>query len=159
MADSVADGRTRVAWVSAIANIAAPTTTELNAGTLLTSQLTADGLNGFQPDTAAVDNSALDSTFNTKAAGRANYDNTMLRFKKQTGVDTIYNLLTYSTSGFIVIRRDVTSTTAWATGDKVEVYPAQCGEVRNLDPEPNSVHKFEVPTMITTAPNLRATVA
>jgi len=159
VADSVADGRTRVAWVSAIANIAAPTTTELNAGTLLTSFLTADGINGFQPDTASVDTSALDSTFNTKAPGRANYDNTMLRFKKQSGSDTIYNLLTYSTAGFVVIRRDVTSTTAWTVGDKVEVYPASCGEVRNLDPEPNSVHKYEVPTMITLAPNLRATVA
>ena len=159
MADSLADGRTRVTWCSAIANIAAPTTTELNAGTNLTSFMTADGLNGFQPDTASVDTSALDSTFNTKAPGRANYDNTFLRFKKQTGTDTIYNLLTYGTSGFVVIRRDVTSTTANTIGDKVQVFPAQCGEVRDLDPEPNSIHKYEVPTMITLAPNLRATVA
>lgn len=159
MADSLADGRTRVYWVSAIANIAAPTTAELNAGTALTSFMTADGLNGFQPDTAAVDTSALDSTFNTKAPGRANYDNTFLRLKKQDGTDSVYNLLVYGTAGYVVIRRDVTSTTAWAASQKVEVYPAQCGEVRNLDPEPNSLHKYEVPTMITSAPNLRATVA
>jgi hypothetical protein len=41
----------------------------------------------------------------------------------------------------------------------VEVVPVQCGEIRNLAPEANSVHKYEVPTKITTQPNLRATVA
>jgi hypothetical protein len=38
MADIIVDGQTRVAYVPTIANIAAPTTTELNAGTLLQSR-------------------------------------------------------------------------------------------------------------------------
>ena len=159
MPDSLADGRTRVAWVSTISNIAAPTVAELNAGTLLQSLLTPDGLNGFQPDTADVDVSALDSTFNTNIAGRASYSGTMLRLKKQTGTDTVYNLLVRDLQGFVVIRRDVTASTAWASGDKVEVYPAWLGEVRNLDPEANSVHKYEVPVKVSSSPNLRATVA
>jgi hypothetical protein len=49
MADITSDGKTRVYWVTSIANINAPTTTELNAGIDLTSTLTADGLSGFQP--------------------------------------------------------------------------------------------------------------
>jgi len=157
--DSLADGRTRVSWVPSITNINAPTTTELNAGTLLHSLLTADGLMGMQPDTADVDTSSLDSTFNTTVAGRASFSGTGLRLKKQTGTDSVYNLLVRDLAGFLVIRRDSAASTAWASGDKVEVYPAVLGEVRNLDPEPNSVHKYEVPIKVSSAPNLRSTVA
>ena len=39
------DGKVRVTWCNAIANIAAPTTTELNAGTALEGFITPDGLN------------------------------------------------------------------------------------------------------------------
>jgi len=159
VADSLADGRTRVYWVTSIANINAPTVAELNAGTALQSLLTPDGLNGFQPDTADVDVSALDSTFNTTVAGRASYSGTMLRLKKQSGTDAVYNLLVRDLAGFVVIRRDVVSTTAWATGDKVEVYPSVTGETRNLDPEQNAVHKYEVPIKVSSSPVLRSTVA
>jgi hypothetical protein len=159
VADSLADGRTRVSWVTTISNQNAPTAAELNAGTLLTSLLTADGLMGFQPETADVDVSALDSTFDTKIAGRGSFSGTGLRLKKQTGTDAVYNLLVRDLAGFVVIRRDVTSTTTYTAADKVEVYPAVLGEVRNLDPESNSVHKYEVPVKVSTAPSLRATVA
>ena len=159
MADSLADGRTRVSWVSTIANQNAPTAAELNAGTALQSLLTPDGLNGFQPDTADVDVSALDSTFNTTIAGRASFSGTALRLKKQTGTDAVYNLLVKDLQGFVVIRRDVTASTTFTTGDKVEVYPSWLGEVKNLDPEANSVHKYEVPVKVSSTPSLRATVA
>lgn len=159
MADSLADGRTRVYWVPSIANINAPTVAELNAGTALQSLLTPDGLNGFQPDTADVDVSSLDSTFNTVVAGRASYSGTMLRLKKQTGTDTVYNFFVRDVAGYVVIRRDVAAATAWASGDKVEVYPAITGETRNLDPEQNSVHKYEVPVKVSSTPALRSTVA
>jgi hypothetical protein len=117
-----------------ISNIAAPTTTELNAGTNLTSLITPDGVVGFEPDTADVDVSALDSTFDTKVAGRGSFSGTMLRLKKQAGTDAVYNLLVRDLAGYVVIRRDVTSSTAWATNDKAEVYPSVLGEVRNLPP-------------------------
>lgn len=159
MADSLADGRTRVAWVPTIASLAAPTVAELNAGTLLHSLMTADGLIGFEPDTADVDTSALDSTFDTKTAGRGSFSGTMVRLKKQSGTDTVYNLLLRDLAGYTVIRRDVTVGTAWTIADKVEVYPAVLGEVRNLPPEGNSLHKYEVPIKVSSTPNLRATVA
>lgn len=165
MADSLADNRTRVYWVPSISNIAAPTTTELNAGTLLagtstgTGFLTNDGLVGFEPDTADVDTTALDSVFDTKIAGRGSFSGTLLRLKKQSGTDTVYNLLVRDLAGYVVIRRDAPAATAWATSDKVEVYPSILGEVRNLAPEANSVHRYEVPVKISSSPNLRATVA
>lgn len=159
MADLITDGRTKVVITPSVSNIAAPTAAELNAGIALASSLTPDGLAGFEPDTADVDNSALNSTFDTRLPGRAGFSGTLLRLKKQSGTDTTYNTLIRDYVAFVVVRRGVLESTAWATSDKVEVYPVQCGEVRNLPPEANSVQKYEVPVKITTQPNLRATVA
>lgn len=159
MPDSTVDGRTRVYSVPSIANINAPTTAELNAGTQLEPFMTPDGLVGFEPDTSDVDNSKLNSTFNTVTTGRIGYSGTMLRFIKQTGSDSIYNLLVFNYATNIVIRRDVTASTAWAASQAVEVYPVVCGQVRDLSPAPNEVHKYEIPLKITTQPQPRATTA
>jgi hypothetical protein len=157
--DIVSDGKTRVSWVTTISNIAAPTTTELNAGIQLQSTLTADGLAGFQPETAKVDTSSLASTFNTSVNGRTSFDGTMLRLKKQSGTDTIYDTLLRDVAGYVVIRTGIAETTAWTAAQKVRVYPALCGEVSHIDPEENSLERYEVPIAITSTPNLRATVA
>lgn len=159
MADSTTDGRTRVYVVPTIANIAAPTVAELNAGTDISGLLTPDGLSGFEPDTGDVDNSKLNSTYSTMLPGRVSVSGPLLRLIKQIGTDTVYNTLVYNYNMNVVIRRDLTSSTAWATSQAVEVYPAACGEVRNIAPEGNSVHKYEVPLKITSQPNLRATTA
>lgn len=160
MADVFADGNTRVAFVSAIASIASPTTTELNLGTLLQSTMTADGLMGFEATTAEVDTTSLASTFDTKTIGRDSFSGTGLRLKKQTyGSDTVFTLLARGTSGYIVIRRGVAETTAWTSTQSVEVYPVTCGQRKMLPPEPNSIQRYEVPTPITSAPSLTATIA
>lgn len=159
MADIVTDGRTKVWSVPSIANIAAPTVAELNAGTALEALMTPDGLVGFEPETADVDNSALNSTFDTKKAGRAGFSGTALRMKKQAGTDSVYNTMIREYVTNIVIRRGTTASTAWTVADKAEVYPSECGEVRNLPPEANTVQRYEVPIKISIQPNLRATVA
>lgn len=159
MADIYVDGYTRVAWVPTISNINAPTTTELNAGVLLTTVLTQDGLMGFEAETAEVDTTSLASTFDTKGIGRDQFSNTGLRLKKQSGTDTAYTTLTRGTAGYVVVRRDVAYDTAWASSQAIEVYPVVCGQTKNLSPEANAVRKYEVPTPITSAPALRAAVA
>jgi hypothetical protein len=160
VADVFADGNVRVAYVPTISNIAAPTTTELNAGTLLQSTLTADGLNGFEATTAEVDTTSLASTFSTKNIGRDEYSGTMLRLKKQTvGSDPVRSLLTRGTTGYVVIRRGISEATAWASSQQVEVYPIICGRRKELSPEQNTVLRYEVPTPITSAPNPDAVVA
>lgn len=142
-----------------IANNAAPTTTELNAGLSLQATMTADGLVGFEPDTADVDNTSLASTFDTLTIGRDSFKGTMVRLKKQSGTDTIFATLTRGTSGFIVIRRDITESTAWATGQtNVEVYPVICGQRRRLAPQSNTVTRYEIPTKINALPTLTATI-
>lgn len=159
MADIYVDGFIRVAIVTTISAIAAPTVAELNAGTLITSVVTADGLVGFEATTAEVDTTALDSTFDTKGVGRDSFDGTMLRIKKQDGVDGVFNLLVRGLLTNVVVRRDVLTATAWTVGQKVEVYPVVIGRERNLAPEANTVRRYEIPTMIRSAPELRATVA
>jgi hypothetical protein len=159
LADIVVDGFTRVAFLTAIANQAAPTTAELNAGILLQSVMTPDGLTGFEPSTADVDNSALNSTFNTVTIGRDSFSGTKLIFKKQASGDTAYTTLTRGTTGFIVVRRYIDNATAWASTQVVEVYPVIFGQTRNLAPVANSVTKWEVDTKITLSPTIRGAVA
>lgn len=160
MADLITDGFTKVWSVPTIANIAAPTTTELNAGTSLEGILTPDGLSGFQPSTAAVDTSALNSTFNTEIPGRVSFSNTLLRLKKQSqAADAVYNTLVYQYSTNIVIRRGMSAASAWATGQAIEVYPVQVAQVSNQDPAANTVQRYEIPLMFPSSPNLRAAVA
>jgi hypothetical protein len=157
--DIPSDGKTRVYWVTTIANINAPTTAELNAGIALQPTLTADGLNGFQPATADVVTSSLDSTFDTMVNGRTSFSNTSLRLKKQSGTDTIFTTLIRDAAGYVVIRRSIASSTAFASAQGLEVYPALCGEVARMDPEPNTVERYEIPIKITSSPALRAAVA
>lgn len=159
MADFAVDGLTRVAYVTTIVNIALPTTTELNLGTLLQTIMTADGLVGFEPNTADVDTTGLNSTFDTKGIGRDSFSGTLVRLKKQTGTDTVYNLMIRGAVGFIVVRRDIVETVAWTTAQAIEVYPVICGATRRLAPIQNNVTKYEVDTKISAAPALRAAVA
>lgn len=159
MPDITVDGTIRAAYVAAIANQAAPTTTELNLGLLLQSTLTLDGLMGFEADTQPVDTTSLASTFNTKNIGRDDFTGTMLQLKKQSGTDTIYTTLIRGTAGFIVIRRYISEATAWASSQNVEVYPIICGQTKYMTPAANEVSKYQVPTFITAAPTLRALIA
>jgi hypothetical protein len=160
MADVFVDGNTRAAFVASLSSTSNPTAVELtNNGILLQDTLTADGLMGFEADSAEVDTSPLSATFDTKVPGRDQFSKTSLRLKKQTGTDTIFNTLTKNTTGYIVIRRGVVSTTAWLAGQSVEVYPITCGREKRLTPTANSVEKYEIPTMVSSQPNLRATVA
>jgi hypothetical protein len=158
VADIIVDGRTKVYLVPAVSNIAAPTTTELNAGTSIEGLMTPDGLIGFEPTTADVDNSALNSQFDTLLPGRASFSGTTVRLKKQSGTDLVYNAYPRDIVVFVAIRRGTLASIAWASGDKVEIYPAQTGEPRNLPPAANEVQKYEIPLKITSTPNTRATV-
>jgi len=160
MADIIVDGNTRVAFVTAIAVLTAPTTTELNAGTLLQSLLTPDGLAGFQMDTAGVPTGSLASTFSSERPGRDTAPNAMLRFKKQTSGDTAFAALrAKNTVGFVVIRYYLDQATAWASAQEVEVWPVETGRRRPLAPAENEVAKYEIQLKITAQPQIDAVIA
>lgn len=159
MADVISDGMTRVYWVPSIANIAAPTTTELNAGTALTSVITDDGMEGWEADTARVPNTSLASTTDTERMGRDKLANPLLRFKAQSPTDTVKSTLTKGTLGYVVIRRLVAETTAWAALQAAQVTPVECGRRRDLKPEPNTMARYEIPFANHTTPSYDAVVA
>lgn len=159
MADLISDGNTKVAYVTSIANINAPTAAELTAGTDWTQRLTPDGLK-TDPSTADVDTSSLASTFTTNQPGRRSYT-VELTFKRgsTTTEDNPYTTLVYGATGYIVVRRGVAYATAFTTGDKVEVYPFAAGEPQNIAPAANEVSKFMSPMKVTSDPATHAVVA
>jgi hypothetical protein len=156
MADLLSDGMIRVEWLTACANIAAPTVAERSAGLNLTPVMTPDGLK-TDASNASVDNSSLASTYDTELAGRAKNSNSV-KFKKQDSADTVATTLTFKANGFLVVRRNVATATAPTIGDKCEVYPSQCG-IQNPGFGPNTIQTIEVALMNSAQPNLLAVTA
>lgn len=159
MADLISDGNTKVAWVTSIANINAPTTTELSSGFDWTTRLTPDGLK-TDPTTADVDTSSLASTFGTNQPGRRSYS-CEITFKRGSTPteDQPYSTLGYGVAGYLVVRRGVAFATAFTSGDRVEVYPVACGEPQNIAPAANEVMKVSVELKVTSDAATHATVA
>jgi hypothetical protein len=163
MADIILDGKVKVWSVPSIANIAAPTTAELNAGTNLGALLLKDGgLQGFSPTTAAVDTTPLNATYMTNLPGMAQLDQGTMTFKAQTQATPDFARSTfvkdYQTN--IVIRRQGSlETAAWASTDQVEVWPVKCGYRQDNDLAANEVQKLTVPVFFYLQPNQSAVVA
>lgn len=161
MPDITGDGKERWDWVPSIANIAAPTTTELNAGIRISQwMIKSGGATGFGPDTAQVPTTSMESTFATAVNGMRSFSGTKLRIKKQSGTDTPFTTLLADATGFLVRRKSLAAATAYASGQTpLGVFPAQCGEFAWVDLDDNMPEMYDVPITITSQPNLRATVA
>lgn len=155
MADYGFDGMIKASFVSTIANVAAPTTAELNAGVSLEGQLTADGLS-VSTETASVDTSKLNSTSNSEIIGRDSFTVGVTYVRGSHAAATaVQNALVRGASGYLVVRRDVTSTTAWAASQKVEVYPVQCKRANPSTPAANALQTVEVPMSVTDGGSVR----
>jgi hypothetical protein len=157
MSNLLSDGNIKVSFLTAVANIHAPTVAELTAGTSLEQFITPDGYKN-KPSTAAVATGALASVFDTEATGRRKFD-ISLELMRQTPTDPVYAQLTYKAAGYLAVRRTVASTTAWASTQSVEIYPVQCGQREQQDPAPNEVQKYVVPMFMTADPDDSAVVA
>lgn len=156
MPDLVSDGKIRVYWATAIANINAPTVAELNAGLRLDANMTADGLDRSF-DTADVDLSSLSSTFDTKGVGRRG-PSIGVTLKRQTGTDILAAALVYQAVGFLVVRDNIDASTAWTIAQVCEVFPAACKQGSKAY-GPNSVQRLTIPMTVTADPALAAVVA
>lgn len=159
MADVINDGKTRVYWVTAIADISAPTVAELDAGSDFTERITPDGL-AIPAETADVDNSSLASTFTTMRVGRRSFSPEVTFKRGDTVADDLpWTTLTYQTQGYLVVRRILAYTTAWTAGQECEVYPVECGERNSIPPAANEVAKFTSKMTLRAQPNTSAVVA
>ena len=157
MADIISDGLTKVSFVPTISNTSAPTTAELDAGTGLETFLTPDGL-AIEISTESVDTTALSSTYNASLPGRQTAS-TELTLKFQGDAVAPFSTFAAKPEGYIVVRRNLASTTAWTAAQVVEVYPVQAGIRRRQPPAGNEVLKFTVQLFHTSIPVQGATVA
>lgn len=93
-------GLTKVSWVPTISNKAAPTRSELNAGTELSPETGA--VDGWQIVSATTETPTLGSKFNAKIDGAISADDSSLTlYASQTGTD-VRSLLTRGANGYIV---------------------------------------------------------
>lgn len=164
MPDLGFDGMIKVSWVPTIANIASPTVVELGAGTSLEGVLVADGLT-ISSETGEVDNSKMNSIANTVIVGRGTWTLSIKYVRgdaANTAAIAVETAMAPKANGYLVVRRDIVSTTAWVAAQKVEVYPGQIGYANPDSPEADTLQAVEVPIKNTGTPRditNRATVA
>jgi len=156
------DGNTKVTWVPAIADIAAPTSAELTATGVvdLENWITPDGANVANATEATVDASVLASTSEYESPGRYKLA-TDLKMQRddQTAGDKAWTTMVRGTAGFLVVRIDKPVETAYAATDKVRVYAVTVGK-RTMDkPAKNLLQTFTVHLYHSGADNDSAVVA
>jgi hypothetical protein len=151
------DGQIRISVVSTIASIAAPTTAELNAGTLITNFVTKDGLT-VPAEQNYVDNFSLAETYNAQVVGSFGGPITMIGIR-DNATDTFWDLVIYGTNTHLVVRRGTPTATAWGAGNKVEVYPIQWHEPLPVQTAQDEQGKFTAAAAVRSQPNLKAVAA
>ena len=148
------NGTVRVQFVTAIADLQAPTLTELNAGSSLdlSCYLSGDGL-------------TTDTTQNTIEDRRLCNKQTFERpgsLTRALELQYVYNpesptddeariTLAAGVTGYLVIRWAVPAEQAFAAGDIVDIYPVVMGAQRKQTPGENSVHKITQKPFVTGA--------
>ncbi len=153
------DGMITVVYTASVANKAAPTTAEIAAGTPLSVWITKDGLT-VPANQNMVDDSSLAETFDSQVVGSFGGPITMTMKRDGTPAnDTAWNLITYGLTGFIIVRRGLAVATAWAAGQKAEVYPVMFHEPVPMQTATNEQGRFSATAAVTSQPNLKATVA
>lgn len=157
MADITTDGKTRICWVPTISNIAAPTVAEIGAGVDLEDYITPDGMT-FDFSNSAVDVTALSGTFSASLPGRQELT-TELTLKDQGRANEPWSTFAGKPDGYLVVRRNVDVSQAYAASDLVEVYVVQAGQRKPMAPAANEVAKFSVGFFHTGTPDKSAVVA
>lgn len=159
MTDMLNDGNIKLYYVPTIANIAAPTVAELDAGTSLECLVTADGL-AVSVDEEVVSIPKLCETNTSQAPGRATYGITLTIARQDTEAEDVgWTTLLRGTAGYLVMRYGVDHEQAWAADDKVQVFPVKFGERRPQQPEANGATLFQSQAYVGKEPELDGVVA
>ena len=160
MADIIGDGRERWDIVTSIANTAAPTAAELNAGVRISQWMTKDGATGFVADTADAPTSSKESTFQTAVNGMISLNNPQFKIKRQTplGSDAAFAAVPTDGTAFAVRRNSKLATSAHATGDLVDIFPVQFSQKAKVDQADNMPEMYIVPVKITSQPKFDVSV-
>lgn len=161
MAKRLTDGNNKVFFASTIASITAPTVAELTAagGVTLEDTVTDDGLK-IEFDEGTVSGNVLSSTQDFESPGRSKAKITLTYYRdSSSGSDRMWTVMTRTTAGYLVVRTGIAATTAYAVGQKVQVYTVTCGERRPLAPERESYEKVELTLYSSGTYSIESTVA
>lgn len=133
---SLEDGMVKTVFVTTIANMAAPTVTELTTGALdLSMWLTGDGFQATH-DQQMIDDDREGAAEVGQIPGQETWTDTLLRVidninrkdgKAADVPNTAVETLTKGKTGYIVRRRGLPSTEPFAAGQKVSVLPVTIG--------------------------------
>jgi hypothetical protein len=130
-------GTTKIVFCTTIANKAAPSRAEINAGTDLTREVS--GAEGWQVTSTQVDTPDMDTTFTSTTSGRTSAaDSALTMYADLTGTDA-RSLMPRGTNGFIL----------WmdggdVSGRKMDVFPVRTSSVG----KPRSVEGDEAATVV-----------
>lgn len=152
------DGNTRIVRCASLADPSGPTTVELNAGTDLSEMLPKDG---WQPsnNTNSVEAGKLSQTYDASVPGTWGGEVQATFFRDSDEVlDIAWELFDYGNSGFMVVRYGLPFTTAWANGQRVEVWPYICNKPQMNQTATNTNARFGITFNIPTEPDLHAVV-
>jgi hypothetical protein len=94
-------GKSKIYFLPAIANLAAPTAPEFTAGQDLSEAVVAIG--GFQFSNSPIATPDLATTFDSQIPGSDTADNTSLTFKDDVAATVIRTALAKGTNGYIVL--------------------------------------------------------
>lgn len=133
-------GTTKVLWVPTIANKAAPTRAEINAGTALEGETGA--MAGWQTSSGTVPTPALGSRFTPTVPGEITAADSSLTFWASKDADDVRTLLTRETRGFVVWMDE-----GDVPGQTMDVYPVQVtsqAKVRELDQAAQIMAQFAI---------------
>jgi hypothetical protein len=78
---------------------------------------------------------------------------------RDAATDTFWDLVVYGTNTHIVVRRGIATATAYASAQKVEVFPIQWHEPVPLATASNEQGKFSAMAPVRSQPNLKAVIA
>lgn len=111
-------GVTKVYWCPTIANKAAPTRSELNAGTDLSNEVSA--IEGWMVQSETVATPALGTTFDAKINSVTSADDSSLMFYADSTSVDVRGLLPRGTNGFVVWLDE-----GDVAGRKMDVFPVR----------------------------------
>jgi len=121
MARFMRKGTTKVFFVPSIANLSAPSASEVNAGTSLTPQLAE--INGFSFENSPIETPDMSSAFVSKIPGEDSVGDSNMTFYEDKTTNPIATALAKGTVGNIVIFYAGTAGANPAAADKAQVWP------------------------------------
>lgn len=155
MSKYIVSGKAKVVFAPAVANIAAPTTGEMSAGTILNNPggTVIAGLismTGFTSEQGFITTADLQTDTDSKFPGRRTIGDASMMFYDDDASSTIRTALAEGTAGYIC-----RFPYGQSAGKRCEVFPVTIGALNDADYDAtaNEVQKFSVAVAITAKPN------